>query len=179
MSSNTPCAVYNFYNCCGSAGAASSSQSGQFIWQSGNLLDPAGGPQVTQEPLTPGFTFGNVPDANLKAYLGLLPLHRKAQLQDIALLKFPNTGTYTSTISFDLVVLDYNGVVIRQISTAPLNYVNIPLKTWTPIALSSVAGDLDIPAGQLVAGQLTFGAPLPPAAFFFAVYQLSATGILM
>src|SRR2546421_3153087 len=169
MTSSNPCAVYNFYNCCAN-GNGSSSSSALFIWQSANLLDPAGSSMTTQEALTPGFTFANVPNANLKAYLGLAPLHRKAQLQEISLLRFAN-ARYTSTISFDLVVLDYAGLVVRQISTASLNYATLPIKVWTPISISSVPGDLDIPPGQLVAGQLTFGAPLPPMSQFLAVYQ--------
>jgi hypothetical protein len=110
----------------------------------------------------------------------LLPLHRKAQLAEIMLLRFAdNQGQqYTAAINFDLVVMDYAGVVKRQISTATINYRTIPLATWTPISLSVVPGDLDIAAGELVAGQLTFGAALSTGSSFWTVYQLSGTGIL-
>jgi hypothetical protein len=38
---------------------------------------------------------------------------------------------------------------------------------------------LDIPIGQLVAGELTFGAPLTSGQGFTSTYQLSGTGILL
>jgi len=172
MSSSNPCAVYNFYNCCGHGNGSGSAGSAPFIWQTGTL-----------EPLTPVVTLGNNPNAALKAYLGLMPLHKKAQLQDIMLLRFAemNTGTlYTGAINFDLVVMDFAGVVKRQISTVTLNYRNIPLSTWTPITLSAVAGDLDVAPGELIAGQLTFGTALPSGtSIFSAIYQLSGTGMLL
>ena len=131
--------------------------------------------------MTPGFVFGNSPNAALKAYQGLLPLHKKAQLKEISLLRFAEQAfgpPYTASINLDLVVLDFNGAVIRQISTVTMNYRLIQLGVWTPIALSAVAGDLDIMPGQLIAGQLTFGAALPTGTTFIAVYQLSGTGII-
>ena len=179
MTSNNPCAVYNFYNCCNCNGS-SPNASAPFIWQSGNILDPkTAAPAATLEPLTPGFAIANSPNAALKAYLGLLPLHRKAQLKEISLIRFAELGPpFTASINFDLVVLDLNGVVISQISTATVDYKLIPLKTWTPVALSTAAGALDVMPGQLIAGQLTFGAPAPSLTFG-AIYQLSGTGTLI
>lgn len=181
MSSNNPCAVYNFYNCCDGNGPGSSG-SALFIWQSGSVLDPQANPTTaTLEPLRPIFGLGNMPDGALKAYLGLLPLHRKAQLQEISLLRFTEMtsgAAYTASVGFDLVVMDYAGAVKRTISTAPLNYRNVPLTTWTPITLSTTPGDLDIIPGELVAGQLTFGAAIPSTSSFVALYQLSGTGLL-
>lgn len=46
------------------------------------------------------------------------------------------------------------------------------------MTLSTVAGDLDVLPGELIAGQLTFGAPASSLAFG-AVYQLSGTGVLI
>ena len=86
---------------------------------------------------------------------------------------------YTATVMFNLVVLDFNGAVIRTISTAPINYQSTPLRTWTPISLSTVSGDLDIPAGQLVAGELTFGSALASGQSVTMLYQLSGTGMLL
>jgi hypothetical protein len=186
VTANNPCAVYNFYNCCNGAGSspADAAASASFIWQSGNILDPSRATSTgTLEPLTPLFSFGNSPNTALKAYLGLLPLHRKAQLKEITLIRFAETASvppYTASINFDLVVLDLNGVFIRQISTVTLDYRVIPLRTWTPITLSAASGALDIMPGELVAGQLTFGAALPTStSMFAAIYQLSGTGVLM
>jgi hypothetical protein len=179
MSSNNPCAVYNFYNCCC---PSSASESAPFIWQSGSILDPHAQAPSTQEVLTPVFGIGSTPDADLKSYLGLMPLHRNARLIEISLIRFsPLTfgPPYTSTVTFNLVVLDFNGAVMRTISTAPINYQGIPLLTWTPVSLSTVPGDLDIPAGQLVAGELAFGAALATGQSLTMRYQLSGTGMLL
>jgi hypothetical protein len=186
VTANNPCAVYNFYNCCNGAGssAADATTSASFIWQSGNVLDPTRATSTaTLEPLTPTFNLANAPNAALKAYLGLLPLHRKAQLKEITLIRFAeiaSTPAFTASINFDLVVLDFNGVFLRQISTVTLDYRVIPLRTWTPITLSTASGVLDIMPGELIAGQLTFGAALPSStSMFSAIYQLSGTGVLM
>jgi hypothetical protein len=182
VTSNNPCAVYNFYNCCNCNGSSPTnpSASAPFIWQSGNILDPkTATPTATVEPLTPGFTIANSPNAALKAYLGLMPLHRKAQLKEISLIRFAEIGpSFTASIDIDLVVLKLNGGFLRQISTVTLNYKLIPLGTWTPITLSTAAGDLDVLPGELIAGQLTFGAPAPSLTFG-AIYQLSGTGVLI
>jgi hypothetical protein len=178
MSSNNPCAVYNFYNCCD---PSSASEPAAFIWQSGNILDPHGWPNP-QEVLTPVVGLGSGPDADLKNYQGLMPLHRSARLLEISIIRFPgwlSGPTYTATVMFSLVVLDFNGVVIRTISTVPINYQTLLLRTWTPISLSTVAGDLDVPAGQLVAGELTFGAALASGQSVSMQYQLSGTGMLL
>lgn len=179
MSSNSPCAVYNFYNCCDPSTA---SQPASFLWHSGNVLEPhslTGG----QEFLSSMGPVNNWADTDLKNYMGLTPLHRNARLIEISLIKFPNvviTGSpYTATVIFNLVVLDYNGLVIKTISTAPINYQSTALRTWIPISLSTVPGDLDIPAGQLVAGELTFGAAFASGQSSFLVYQLSGTGMLL
>ncbi|MDX6501193.1 MAG: hypothetical protein QOG23_4453 [Blastocatellia bacterium] len=178
MSSNNPCAVYNFYNCCDPSGA---SELPVFIWQSGNILDPQGpGPQ---EALGPVVGIGSGPDADLKSYQGLMPLHRKARLIELSLIKLPpflsNISAYTSTVMLNLVVLDLNGVVIKTISTAPLNYQSLAVRTWIPIPVSTVPGDLDIPAGQLVAGEMIFGAPVASNQIVSMFYQLSGTGMLL
>jgi hypothetical protein len=182
MTSSNPCAVYNFYNCCGHTNGSSSSQSAPFIWHSGSILDPqAASTTATTEPLASVFSLGNSPNAALKAYMGLTPLHRKAQLQEIMLLRFPEATfgpPYTGSVNLDLVVLDYAGAVIRQLSTVALNYKTIPLKTWTPMTLSTVASALDILPGEIVAGQLTFGTAVPSGTQFVAFYHLSGTGIL-
>jgi hypothetical protein len=184
MTTDNPCAVYNFYNCCNGNGssAASPAQAAPFIWQSGIILDPMGTLTATVEPLSPIFGIGNSPNAALKANLGMLPLHRKAQLKEISLIRFAEQvsgSPYTASINFDLVVLDLNGVFIRQISTVTIDYRLIPLRTWTPITLSAVSGALDVLPGQLIAGQLTFGAAMPSGSFLSANYQLSGTGILL
>lgn len=179
MSSNNPCAVYNFYNCCD---PSSASEPAAFIWQSGNILDPHSWP-TPQELLTPVIGLGSGPDADLKSYQGLLPLHRKARLIEISLIKFPpmlsNLAAYTSTVMLNLVVLDFNGAVIRTISTATVNYQSLAIRTWIPIPLSTVPGDLDIPAGQLVAGEMIFGAAVPSNQMVSMFYQLSGTGTLL
>jgi hypothetical protein len=181
MSSNNPCAVYNFYNCCDSSSA---SEPAPFIWQSGNVLDPMVEAPGTQEALNPYLYTTNKPDADLKSYQGLMPLHRNARLIEISLITFPpfHSGpAYTATVVLNLVVLDFNATVIRTISTATMNYLSIPVRTWTPISLSTVPGDLDIPAGQLVAGEMIFGAPLStaPGTNHIERYQLSGTGMLI
>jgi len=183
MSLNNPCAVYNFYNCCDPSAAPESST---FIWQSGNILDPYPqfGSTSTQESLSFVIGIGNVPDADLKTYQGLLPLHRKARLNEISLIRFKESSgssspPYTASVMFKLVVLDYAGALIRTISAAPINYQSLPLQTWTPISLSTAPGDLDVPAGQLVAGELAFGAPLATGQWVSFVYQLSGTGVLL
>jgi hypothetical protein len=125
----------------------------------------------------------NFPDADLKNYMGLMPLHRSARLIEISLIRFaadnPVGPPYTASIMFNLVVLDYNGTVIRTISSAPINYQSAPLITWLPISLSTVPGDLDINVGQLVAGELTFGTPLATGQASYQIYQLSGTGMLI
>jgi hypothetical protein len=171
--------VYNFYNCCTPSQAAASSSS-FFIWQSGDILDPQAQGLNIPERLAPVLAISNAPDADLKTYQGLTPLHRTAHLNEISLLRLSNDAPlgppYTGTIVFNLVVLDFNGTVIRTISTSSINYVAVPFMTWTPIALSTLPGDLDIPAGQLVAGELTFGTALASGQLFFARYQLTGTG---
>jgi hypothetical protein len=179
MSSNNPCAVYNFYNCCTPAGDGAGG--GSFIWQSGNILDPQvqGG---TQEVLTPVIGLGDFPDADLKSYQGLMPLHRKARLEDLSILRFaPVTSgpAYTAKVTLNVVVLDFAGTVVRTISTAPMDYQAIPLLTWTPIPLTSVAKDLEIAPGQLVAGELVFAATLNPNQSLVLRYQMSGTGTLL
>lgn len=179
MSSNNPCAVYNFYNCCD---PSTGSESGAFIWQSGNILDPHSWP-TPQELLSPVMGLGSGPDADLKSYQGLMPLHRNARLIELSLIKFPpqlsNISAYTATIVLNLVVLDFNGGIIRTISTATMNFQSLPVRIWTPISLSTVPGDLDIPAGQLVAGEMIFGAAVPANQSVSMFYQLSGTGILL
>jgi hypothetical protein len=180
-SSNSPCAVYNFYNCCDPSHSSNASASASFIWQSGNILDPFAQPGP-QEVLTPVIGLVNTPDADLKNYQGLMPLHKKARLIEISIIRFPGSlsgPAYTATVKFSLVVLDFNGGLIRTISTAPIDYQSIPLRTWTPISISTVTGDLDIPAGQLVAGELTFGAALTAGQTVRMQYQLSGTGMLL
>jgi hypothetical protein len=181
MSSNNPCAVYNFYNCCDPSNASGSAP---FIWQSGDVLDPMAQPSGTQEVLEPYLYTQNEPAGKLKCYQGLMPLHRKARLIEISLITFPpwQTGApYTASVMLNLVVLDFNGAIIRTISTATMNYQTIPVRTWTPISLSTVPGDLDIPAGQLVAGEMIFGALLTTTSFshHYERYQLSGTGMLL
>jgi hypothetical protein len=182
MTSTNPCAVYNFYNCChddASSSAGGTSKSALFIWQSGNILDPSG---MTAESLTLSVGMGNSPNAALKSSLGLLPLHKKAQLQEISLLRLPDQASgpaYAGTVKFDLVVMDYAGALIRKISTTTLDYKLIPLKVWTPIALSTATGDLDVMPGEVIAGQLTFGTALPSGTNYSPMYQLSGTGVLM
>jgi hypothetical protein len=187
MNSTNPCAIYNFYNCCDGNGlpSAGGGASSLFIWQSGNILDPGvTGAGQTQEPLRGTSILGNSPNAALKSYEGLLPLHRKAQLKEIAILRLPEyispiSATYPALIKFDLVVLDYNGVLIRQISTATLDYKLIPLMKWTPVTLSTTPGDLDVMPGEVIAGQLTFSVALPAGiSVYSAIYQLSGTGVL-
>ena len=188
MTSTNPCAVYNFYNCCDCNGSPSADggASSLFIWQSANILDPGiSGPGQTQEPLRGVFAVGNAPNAALKSYQGLLPLHRKATLKEIEILRLPEyisptSATYPASIKFDLVVLDYNGVILRQISTVTLDYKLIPLMKWTPITLSTASGVLDVMPGEVVAGQLTFGTALPSGiSVYSAIYQMSGTGIVM
>jgi hypothetical protein len=183
MTSTDPCAVYNFYNCCHDESSAAGDSSKLFVWQS------AGGPDPTRlnytssvEPLGPSVGIGNAPNTSLKAYLGLFPVHRKAQLQDISFFRYPDppSGTpYTGGLSLDLIVMDFNGAFIRTISTATLNYKTTPLLAWTPIPLSAIPGDLDILPGQVVAGQLTWAAALPPGSAYYTLYQLSGTGALI
>ncbi len=182
MTSANPCAVYNFYNCCdcdSSPAADGGTSPSLFVWQSGNLLDPhSTAPTGSQEPLTPTFYHGNSPNPGLKAYLGLAPLHRKAQLKEISLLRFADEvsgAAFTAPISFDLVILDYSGAVVRKISTVTLDYRIVPVGKWTAITLSTAAGELDVAPGEVVAGQLTFGAALPKGGSYSAVYQLSGT----
>jgi hypothetical protein len=84
----------------------------------------------TTEPLTPVVGVGTFPNASLKGSLGLFPVHRKAQLKDMALLRFADNVTgppYPASISLDLVVLDFNGTLIRTISAAATNYKLVPL----------------------------------------------------
>jgi hypothetical protein len=144
VTANSPCAIYNFYNCCGNGNGSSAAQSAPFIWHSGLVLDPTGTGSASTELLEAvGFVVTNRPNAALKAYWGLTPLHKKAQLKEIMLLRLPEQTSgpaYTATINFDLVVMDFNGVFVRQISTVALDFRVIPLRTWTPITLSAVAG---------------------------------------
>jgi hypothetical protein len=184
MSSNSPCAVYNFYNCCDQAAA---SKSNSFIWLGGQPVGPMGnyaGPLNPDAVGAVGFAAAQMPDSDLKFHLGMTPLHRSAHLNEVSLIRFvgaaPDSGPpYTSTIVFNLVVLDFNGTQIRTISTAPINFLAIPLNTWTPISLSTVPGDLDIPAGQVIAGQLVFGAALAANQQVRRYYQLTGTGTLL
>jgi len=90
-----------------------------------------------------------------------------------------NIAAYTSTVMLNLVVLDYNGAVIRTISTATMNFQSLAVRTWIPIPLSTVPGDLDIPAGQLVAGEMIFGAAVASNQMVSMLYQLSGTGTLL
>ncbi|MFL5387056.1 MAG: hypothetical protein ACJ8GN_31560 [Longimicrobiaceae bacterium] len=138
----------------------------------------------TQEALNPYLYSTNEPDTDLKSYQGLMPLHRNARLLEISLITFPpfHSGpAYTATVTLNWVVLDFSGTVIRTISTSPINYLSVPVRTWTPISLSTVPGDLDIPAGELVAGEMIFGAPLStaPGSNHIERYQLSGTGVLL
>ena len=189
MSSNSPCAVYNFYNCCDQASAP---QSSSFIWMGGQPVGPLGiyGGTSGSGGLNPdalgavGFGAAQVPDSDLKFHLGMTPLHRSAHLNEVSIIRFlsaiADSGpAYTATIMFNLVVLDFNGVHVRTISTAPINFLAIPLNTWTPISLSTVPGDLDIPAGQVIAGQLVFGAALAANQQVRRYYQLTGTGTLL
>jgi hypothetical protein len=167
----------------GSSGTNHTSASGLFIWQSGMILDVNASFGTTTEPLGPVFGIGGGPNAALKSSLCLLPLHRKAELKEISLLRFPepasNATPYNPAIQFDLVIMDYEGALIRKISTATLNYKAIPLKDWTPIALSAVPGDLEVMPGEVIAGQLTFDTPRPNSSNFYTQFQLSGTGILL
>ena len=189
MSSTSPCAVYNFYNCCDQAAAAKSTS---FIWLGGQPVGPLGiyGGTSGVGSLNPdslgavGFGAAQVPDSDLKFHLGMTPLHRSARLNEVSIIRFlelfmDSGPAYTSTIVFNLVVLDFAGTQIRTISTAPMNFLAIPLNTWTPISLSTTPGDLDIPAGQMIAGQLVFGAPLVANQQVRRYYQLTGTGTLL
>ena len=167
----------------GGSPAATPATSGLFIWQSGMILDLNASYGTATEPLGPVFGIGGAPNAALKSSLCLLPLHRKAQLKEIFLLRFPeyHSGTtpYNPAIEFDLVVMDYSGALIRKISTATLDYKAVPLKVWTPISLSAAPGDLDVMPGEVVAGQLTFDTAMPSSSIYSTQFQLSGTGVLL
>src|SRR3954454_9188932 len=135
MSSSSPCAVYNFYNCCDQMPAP---QSSSFIWLGGQPIGPLGIYGGTSGGLNPdalggvGFAAAQIPDSDLKFHLGMTPLHRAAHLNEISIIRFlelfmDSGPAYTSTITFNLVVLDFNGTQIRTISTAPINFLAIPL----------------------------------------------------
>ena len=109
--------------------------------------------------------------------LGLVPLHRKARLIDISFMKFArdtNSASYTGTITLTLVVIDHNFNLIRTISSSTVPFDTAAYRTWVTIPLSTTPTDLEIAPGEIVAGQLTFSSPPPPADYF--PYKLSATG---
>jgi hypothetical protein len=164
MSAN--CApVYNFYNCCckdTAASAPSTAISGFFVWPSDNALQPQ-----SIGALDPIVCAG-IPvfiDADKKGFVGLQPIHRKARLVEISVLRvfllarIDIPAAYTGTVFLDLLVMDLFGNILRTISSAPTDYKLLNEKVWTPVPLTSVATDLVINVGEVVISRTTFSAP--------------------
>ncbi len=148
-----------------------------FPWTTGSILEPMNSdyPNFSApEVLTQQFSLANWAGTDGIAYNGLTPWHRTARLLELSFLKLPLPVGYIGGASLDLVVLDYAGTVLRTISTTTLNLLSLTDYSWTPISLSTVAGDLDILAGEVVAGQLTMD--IANTSLVKVTYQLSGTG---
>lgn len=169
MSAN--CApTYNFYNCCceDTAGTGHPDKiSGYFVWPVDNALQP-----VSKAALDPVYSGGLAVfiDADKKGFVGLQPMHRKVRLVEISVLRvylltrIDIPAAYTGTVLLDILVMDLFGTVLRTLTPAPLDYKALSEKIWTPIALTNVAADLEIAAGEIVLARVTFSAPdlVPP-----------------
>lgn len=148
-----------------------------FPWTSGSILDPGNSdyPNFTNpEILTQKFSLGNWVGTDGVAYNGLTPWHRTARLMELSVLKLPLPTGYIGSANLDIVVLDYAGNVLRTISTATINMISVLDYSWMPISLSTITGDLDVLAGEVVAGQLTMDTSNAPSTIL--TYQLSGSG---
>lgn len=164
MSAN--CApTYNFYNCCCDDKAASGQLgkiSGYFVWPVDNALHPE-----AKAGLDPVYS-GGIPitiDSDKKGFVGLQPMHRKVRLAEISVMRvyllnrIDIPAAYGGTVLLDLLVMDLFGAVLRTLTPAPLDYKALAEKVWAPIALTTVAADLEIAANEIVIARVTFSAP--------------------
>jgi hypothetical protein len=157
--------IYNFYNCCcddKTAAGSGSKLSGFFIWPVDNALHPE--PKSPQDPIFSG----GIPiliDADKKGNVGLQPMHRKARLVELSVLRvylvsrIDIPAAYTGTILLDLVVMDLFGTIRRTISAAPQDYRLLGEKIWTPISLTAAAPALEVDADEVVLARIAFSAP--------------------
>lgn len=110
---------------------------------------------------------------SLKSYQALDPLHRPARLIDLSFVKLPGTNA-SQQIDLNVIVFDFQANILRTISTAPIDFIAAPTKTWIPIPLTTTLADLDIGVDEGVACQLQFSsAPSSNSRFY---YQLTGTG---
>jgi hypothetical protein len=104
-------------------------------------------------------------DADKKGYVGLQPLHRKARLVEISILRvflinrIDIPASYSGTVFLDLLVMDLFGNTLRSVSSAPVDYKSLSEKVWAPITLTGVAPDLEIQGGEVVLARVSFSAP--------------------
>lgn len=163
---STNCApTYNFYNCCCDDKAAPGEAgkiSGYFVWPVDNALQP-----VAKAALDPVYSGGIAVfiDSDNKGFVGLQPMHRKVRLVEISVLRvyllarIDIPAAYAGTVLLDIVVMDLFGTILRTLTPAPLDYKALAEKVWTPIALTTVAADLEIAASEIVVARITFSAP--------------------
>ncbi|HEV2840888.1 MAG TPA: hypothetical protein VGW39_06140 [Chthoniobacterales bacterium] len=164
MSAN--CApIYNFYNCCCEGKPATDPKgtvSGFFVWPVDNALHPE--PKSTLDPIYSAGLPITI-DTDKKGFVGLQPLHRKARLVEISVLRvfllsrIDIPSAYSGTVFLDVLVMDLFGNTLRTISSAPVDYKSLSEKVWAPVALTALASDLEIQAAEIVIARVTFSAP--------------------
>ena len=161
-------ATVNNHCCC------EGEQSSIILWRGANSPLNFGGP--FNSPAALGFVHGanNRPNTStLKSYQALEPIHRATELLDLSFIKLSGDNV-TGTLDITAVVFDFQGNILRTISTTPIDFKAAPLKTWLPISLVANAADLKIDVGEGVACQLQFSADPPSNSTQF--YQIGGTG---
>ena len=167
--------TYNFYNCCDPNGGGGADQVHKFIWSAGDIgttTQEWGGSGI--DPLLMGGSVSII-DSDKTDFLSLQPLPLAADLQSLHILRFASNApglvdvppSYTGSIDLEAVVMDYMGNTVRTISLAPMNYLALPNKVWTPMPLTSVAAHLSIQVGELVAARVKFSAANPSVRLAF------------
>jgi hypothetical protein len=176
--------TYNFYNCCdcnaapGGTGTGGNNKTSKFIWapDSTSTYLPDFVVTTTPDPLGMGGKVASV-DADKKDFLNLQALQVAVDLLSLSILRFATPvpsfndipPSYTASVDFEIVVLNYLGITLRTISQAPMNYKTLLDRKWTPIPLTAVTADLSIQVGEVVAARVQFGAADPNIRLYFTL----------
>jgi hypothetical protein len=102
------------------------------------------------------YNYPIMPIANsLFIYNNIQLMHFKYRLLELNFIKFNETGTTGKQMSVDVVVMNMNGVVLRTISTSPIQLVGSPVETWLQFPLTANPVPREILIGEVVVIRFT------------------------